>query len=97
MEKIFEDIGKKLQTIAKVIFVVTILLFAVCFVVLLVTLDEEWMLFVFPFLCIILGPISACLCAFPLYALGQLVDDIHQMRKGGQQKVGSETDELPEL
>lgn len=98
MDNIFSNIGGKLQTLAKVIFVVTILCFVGVFCALLpITLESGGLLVLSFVTCAVLVPVSACLAAFPLYALGQLVDDIHQMRKETQRKIGSETDELPEL
>ena len=81
MEKLYTNIGGKLRTLAKICGAIGIVCF--CIGVLILTLG------ILGLLCLI--------SSWPLYAFGQLVDDVHKMSGGSVISGGSASDDLPEL
>ncbi len=79
LDKLYENIGKKIKTWAKWIFIVEAISAIVTGFVFLIDIGFEygwWSLFI-----IIFGPIVAFISTWILYAYGQIADDLHAMRE----------------
>ena len=85
LDSLYENIGYKIKEWAKRIFVVEAIGSVIGGIYLMIALDFDDILS--PLLIIILGPAIAFVSTWILYAFGQLVDDVHAIRK----KEGSNT------
>lgn len=95
MNKLYSNIGKKLRTLAMVCGGIGLFCIAVGVVVELLTFFDT-------FNGVLLvscggGGLVILLSSWPLYAFGQLVDDVHQMAGSGSVQKAAEADQLPEL
>ena len=72
---LYEDIGDKLTTWAKYLFVIEVV-FSIVAALSLFSFD----LWVLGLLILILGPVFSLFSSWALYAFGQLVDDVHALR-----------------
>ncbi len=96
MNKLYTNIGKKLRTLAMVCGGIGIVCMAVGIVVELLTFFDSFN-GVLLLSCGLSG-LLALLSSWPLYAFGQLVDDVHQMAgNGAVQNTAAPADDLPEL
>jgi predicted RNA-binding Zn-ribbon protein involved in translation (DUF1610 family) len=73
----FDNIGEKLKNLAKVIFFIEAIITVIIGLVYMGT-DEDFVFLGLIF--IIVGPLTALISSWFLYAFGQLVDDIHALR-----------------
>lgn len=91
METMFNEIGKKIKTLAKVIFVLVVISALIMGVVLIATLiktDKENLAFI-GFLVMIVGSVIAWLLSCLLYGFGELIDktcDIERNTRGEKTK-----------
>ncbi|WP_294553257.1 hypothetical protein [uncultured Pseudoflavonifractor sp.] len=96
MKKLYSNIGKKLTTLAMVCGGIGIFCIAVGVIVELLTFFDSFNGILL--LSCGLGGLLCLLSSWPLYAFGQLVDDVHQLAGNGSiQASASPVDELPEL
>ncbi len=89
-ENIFNHVGRRIQKYAIISFIVDII--ACVISIFLITSDD-------PFVALIIllcGLGFAFIFAYPIYAFGQLVEDIHQTQKNTNLGA-TNIDELPEL
>lgn len=92
MKKMYQNVGKKIMTLAKV-----------CGWICLIAGILSW----FILLCIgygymswigLLSGILSFVSSWPLYGFGQMVDDVNAMRKGAENTAeAAPSEELPEL
>ena len=78
LDDLYNNLDNKLQTLAKWTFVLGAIVSIIAGLILLINLGFEdgwWALFV-----IILGPIMAWISSWPLYALGQLIENTRGIR-----------------
>ncbi|MDE7262354.1 MAG: hypothetical protein K2N78_09930 [Oscillospiraceae bacterium] len=93
-DKMYSNIGGKLRTLAKVCGVIGIVCAVICVLVEVLTVFDS-----FEGILAVSGLMLGLLCvvtSWPLYAFGQLVDDVHAIRTGGAAKAPV-NDELPDL
>ena len=96
MNKLYTNIGKKLRTLAMVCGGIGIFCMAVGIIVELLTFFDSFN-GVLLLSCGLSG-LLALLSSWPLYAFGQLVDDVHQMAGNGAVQTSADpADDLPEL
>lgn len=88
----FDKIGQKLMKLASIF---AVLDFVSGIILLLIALIEGWdpTISLVVLICMVVAMISN----WPLYAFGQIVDDVHAMRTGTQQSKEVASDELPDL
>lgn len=90
----YSNVGNKLRTLARLCGVIGIVCAAICVLAEVITMFDE-----FNGIVAVSGLVLGLLCvvsSWPLYAFGQLVDDVHAIRDGGAGKA-SVSDELPDL
>lgn len=93
-DKMYSNVGGKLRALAKICGVIGIICAAICVLAELITMFDE-----FNGIVAVSGLVLGLLCvvsSWPLYAFGQLVDDVHAIRDGGAGKAPV-SDELPDL
>ncbi len=93
-DKMYSNVGRKLRTLAKVCGVIGIVCAAICVLAEVVTMFDT-----FNGIMAVSGLMLGLLCvvsSWPLYAFGQLVDDVHAIRDGGAGKAPV-SDDLPDL
>ena len=101
----YENIGKKIKTLATVMSVILIIGSVIGGIAVLVECDGDGDGAVIGWLLMLLGPLFAWLSGFMLYGFGELVDktcDIERILRTGAANVNTENnsdsiDELPEL
>lgn len=95
LNKLYSNVGGKLQLIAKICGVVGLVCAAIGILVMLLTgFDDEALLA--GIICVVAG-ISCIVSSWPLYAFGQLVNDVHDMRSNTKNEPDFEPVELPEI
>lgn len=87
----FKNVGKKIMTLAKVLTILDL----VGAIIIGIAFDEGFLGFIYG---ILIGVFAVIMC-WPIYGFGQLVDDVHAMRKGMAipSKTIVEENEIPEL
>lgn len=94
LDKMYSNVGNKLRTLARLCGVIGIVCAAICVLAEVITMFDE-----FNGIVAVSGLVLGLLCvvsSWPLYAFGQLVDDVHAIRGGGAGKAPA-SDELPDL
>lgn len=81
MKNLYSNIGNKVCTVAKVCGFIGVVCAAIGLVVTLFAImdGEDWLLIIGP-ACMVLGIVSL-ISSWPLFAFGQITNDIHAMRK----------------
>lgn len=93
-DKMYSNVGGKLRTLARICGIVGIVCAAICVLAEVVTMFDT-----FNGIVAVSGLVLGLLClvsSWPLYAFGQLVDDVHAIREGSTGKAPV-SDELPDL
>ena len=94
----FDDIGVKIQIYARRFFYIFLTIEAIAAVVLFfIFAAEDILIALIAVGAFVLCVLADALIAFPIYAFGQLVDDVHHMRMRETQSMPVNTDELPDL
>ena len=75
----YDNIGGKIKGLAKTMFIVAAIGAVITGIVLLATVDDY--LILYGLLTLVCGPIIAWVGSWILYAFGELVEDVHAMRK----------------
>lgn len=93
MDVLFSNIGNKLMMLAKVLAGIGIVCFCIAVVIEVVTLFDAFngMLL----LSMGVSGLVILVSSWPIYAFGQLVNDVHRMSAGGA--AHSAPDQLPDL
>ncbi len=95
LDNLYKNIGNKIKTLAKWIFIVETIAAIITGLVLLFT-DEN--LILYGFLTLFCGPIVAWVSSWILYAFGELAEDIHAIRgkyySQAEEKVNCKTEEI---
>ena len=93
-KNVFDHVGRKIQNYAIITLIVDIIACIILAVVALGSGDEGWLIALIILGC---GLCYALIFAMPIYAFGQLVEDIHQTSVNTTNSVVADADELPEL
>ena len=91
-ENIFNHVGRKIQNYAIITLVLDVIICGVLALLVLPGRDG----YLHALIILLCGLGYALLLAFPIYAFGQLVEDIHQTMENTQRKERI-TEELPDL
>lgn len=91
-ENIFDHVGRKIQNYAIITLVLDVIICGVLALMVLPGRDG----YLYALIILLCGLGYALLLAFPIYAFGQLVEDIRQTRENTQRKDRI-TEELPDL
>lgn len=91
-ENIFDHVGRKIQNYAIITLVLDVIICGVLAFMVLPGRDG----YLHALIILLCGLGYALLLAFPIYAFGQLVEDIHQTKENTQRKERI-TEELPDL
>ena len=95
MKEFYTNIGDKLQMLAKVCGVIGLVGAAIGVLLMLLSgFDDEAI--AAGLVCIVSG-IASLVSSWPLYAFGQLVNDVHSMRAGANAENRYDDYELPEI
>ena len=95
LNKLYSNVGGKLQVIAKICGIVGLVCAAIGLLLMLYSgFDDEMILAGVG--CMVTG-ISCIVSSWPLYAFGQLVNDVHSMKLGANKETEFESFELPEI
>lgn len=89
---IFNDVGKKIQNYAVITLIIDIVAVLVLAIIELFSGN-----FFAMFIYLLCGLGYALIFAMPIYAFGQLVEDVHQTNVNTTKTSVTDTDELPEL
>lgn len=89
-KNIFNHVGRTIQNYAILSVIIDVV---VCIILCLMTIGGNILLALIILIC---GLGYALIFAFPIYAFGQLVEDIHQTQKNTNNEA-TDIDELPEL
>ena len=93
MKKLFSNVGRKLQKLAG--------LCAICGIIALVVgvicMLTGWSDMVALGIALLIIGISSIIGALPLYAFGQITDDVHEIRNSFKANLTSSINDLPEL
>ena len=102
MDGLFDNIGSKLKLAAKIVALIEIICMVICLFGSF-NVGNTMLAYNFPAIkalapisVLLSGALSVMLTAFPLYGFGQLVDDVHQMKRQTQGDTVV-ADELPDL
>ena len=82
-DKLYENVGDKIQDVAKVIFILITIGVIICGLVFLVNFgfeDAWWAL-----LMIFVGPIVSLVCSWMVYAFGELVENVQIIRSQNEE------------
>ena len=91
-DNIFNDVGKRIQNYAVVTLIIDIVLVLILTVIEIFN-GEHFAVFIY----LSCGLGYALIFAMPIYAFGQLVEDVHKTSINTTNTAAADTDELPEL
>lgn len=92
MENLFKNIGGKVKIIAKICAVLGILIIAAGFILLFV--DDDTVVYgIFA----MIGGFATIICSWPIYAFGQITDDVAAIRSQQSAPAVQVMNDLPEL
>lgn len=81
LDNLYENIGGKIKNWAKWIFIVESICAIIAGLVLFSEAEYDEIFILYGFLAIILGPVVAWVGSWLLYAFGEMVEDLHAIRK----------------
>ena len=93
MDVLFSNIGNKLMLLAKILAGIGIVCFCIAVVIEVVTLFDAFNGLLL--LSMGLSGVLILVSSWPIYAFGQLVNDVHRMSAGGAARPAP--DQLPDL
>lgn len=92
---LYGNVGRKLKILAQVCGIIGIVCFLLAFLIELLTMFDA-----FNGLLLLTMGLLGILCiisSWPLYAFGQLVEDVQLIRSGASKQKDADADELPDL
>lgn len=92
-DNIFNDVGRKIQNYAIITLIIDII---ACIILAVIALgsSDGWLI---SLIILGFGLGYALIFAMPIYAFGQLVEDVHKTSINTTNTAAADTDELPEL
>ena len=92
-DNIFNEVGRKIQNYAIITLIIDII---ACIILAMIALgsSDGWLISLIILAC---GLGYALIFAMPIYAFGQLVEDVHKTSINTTNTATADTDELPEL
>lgn len=93
-DNVFNDVGRKIQSYAIITLIIDIIACVFLAIFALVSFSDGWLV---SLMTLGFGLGYALIFAMPIYAFGQLVEDIHQTNVNTAKQVTPDEDEIPEL
>ena len=93
-DNIFNDVGRKIQSYAIITLIIDIIACIILAVIAMAASPVGWLA---SLIILAFGLGYALIFAMPIYAFGQLVEDVHKTSINTTNTAAADTDELPEL
>lgn len=93
-DNIFNDVGRKIQNYAIITLIIDIIACIILALIALGSSSDGWLV---SLIILGFGLGYALIFAMPIYAFGQLVEDVHKTSINTTNTAAADTDELPEL